>query len=125
MRKFAVIGATLGAPGRRIGERHLIGLVVVAGALAAAVFPGAPGMAAASPVQPRVPALHWAACGNGFECTTATVPLDYDHPRGPTISLALIRLPATDQRHRIGSLLTNAAPGIAWRPRSLREQREP
>jgi pimeloyl-ACP methyl ester carboxylesterase len=58
-------------------------------------------------VQPHVPVLHWTACGDGFECTRATVPLDYDHPAGATISLALIRLPATDQRHRIGSLLTN------------------
>jgi pimeloyl-ACP methyl ester carboxylesterase len=74
----------------------------------AAVLPlEALGTAAASPAQPRVPALHWAACGGGFECTTAAVPLDYDHPGGPAISLALIRLPATDQRHRIGSLLTN------------------
>jgi pimeloyl-ACP methyl ester carboxylesterase len=54
-----------------------------------------------------MPALRWAACGGGFECATAAVPLDYDHPGGPAISLALIRLPATDQRHRIGSLLTN------------------
>jgi pimeloyl-ACP methyl ester carboxylesterase len=61
-----------------------------------------------------VPALHWAACGNGFECTTAAVPLDYDHPGGPAISLALIRLPATDQTHRIGSLLTNpGGPGMS------------
>jgi hypothetical protein len=44
-----------------------------------------------------VPALRWAACGDGFECATATVPLDYDHPGGPAISLALIRLPAADR----------------------------
>ena len=76
-------------------------------ALFAGVLPAASGAAAASPAQPRVPVLRWAACGGGFECATAAVPLDYDHPGGPSISLALIRLPATDQRHRIGSLLTN------------------
>lgn len=51
-----------------------------------------------------VPTLHWADCGGGFQCTDARVPLDYDHPRGPTISIALIRKPAADRAHRIGSL---------------------
>ena len=98
-------GAAGDGPGRRAGARLLFGAVVLA--VAAAVLPGASGTAAAA--QPPVPALHWAACGNGFECATAAVPLDYDHPGGPAISLALIRLPALDQRHRIGSLLTNPA----------------
>ena len=42
-----------------------------------------------------------------FECGTVQVPLDYDQPNGRTISIALARLPATDQAHRIGSLLLN------------------
>jgi pimeloyl-ACP methyl ester carboxylesterase len=54
-----------------------------------------------------VPVLTWSDCGGGFQCATATVPLDYDRPQDGTISLALIRLPATDQAHRIGSLFTN------------------
>jgi pimeloyl-ACP methyl ester carboxylesterase len=58
----------------------------------------------AGPVAPR---LSWADCGDGFECTTAQVPLDYDRPRGSTISLALVRLPASDPGHRIGSLFIN------------------
>jgi pimeloyl-ACP methyl ester carboxylesterase len=62
--------------------------------------------AATSPAV-RVPALSWSDCGSGFQCATATVPLDYDRPQDGTISLALIRLPATDQAHRIGSLFTN------------------
>jgi len=102
-------GAAADGPGRRAGGRLLFGAVVLAVAVAAAVLPGASGTAAASPAWPPVPALYWAACGNGFECATAAVPLDYDHPGGPAISLALIRLPALDQRHRIGSLLTNPA----------------
>ena len=57
---------------------------------------------------PPVPALHWTDCGDGFECATARVPLDYDHPRGPTISLALSRLPAGDPSRRIGSLILGA-----------------
>ena len=47
-----------------------------------------------------------------MECATARVPLDYDHAAGKKISLALIRRPATDQGHRIGSLfVNNGGPG--------------
>ena len=62
------------------------------------------GVAAAPPV----PELHWTDCGEGFQCATAQVPLDYDHPRGPTISLALSRLPARDPSRKIGSLILGA-----------------
>ena len=65
------------------------------------------GSAVGQPVALPVPVLHWTACGDGFECTRAAVPLDYDNPSGSAITLALTRLPATDQRRRIGSLLTN------------------
>lgn len=54
-----------------------------------------------------VPQLDWTDCADGFECATATVPLDYDRPHGATIPLALIRLPATDPSRRIGSLFVN------------------
>ena len=57
---------------------------------------------------PAVPALRWSDCGEGFQCATARVPLDYDHPRGPTISLALIRLPAGDPSRKLGSLILGA-----------------
>ena len=61
-----------------------------------------------------VPRLHWRDCGNGFECTTARVPLDYDRPRGRTIRLALLRLPASEPSRRIGSLFINpGGPGAA------------
>lgn len=56
-------------------------------------------------------ALHWAPChalaGPDFQCTKVQVPLDYDAPNGPKISLNLARLPATDPAHRIGSILLN------------------
>jgi pimeloyl-ACP methyl ester carboxylesterase len=51
--------------------------------------------------------LTWTPCDDGFECATAQVPLDYDHPAGAKIELALIRLPAADPAHRIGTLFTN------------------
>jgi hypothetical protein len=82
---------------------------VLLGALAAvaAVLTVPPQTAVSRSVEPPVPVPRWSGCGGGFECATARVPLDYDNPAGPRISLSLIKLPATDQRHRIASLLTN------------------
>src|SRR5262249_28972004 len=106
-------GAAGDAPARRVWGRHLLGVAVLAVAVAAAVLPRARG-AGPAPARPGAPALRWAGCGNGSECATAAVPLDYDHPGGPAISLALIRLPATGQAHRIGSLPTNpGGPGLS------------
>ncbi|GGM64638.1 alpha/beta hydrolase [Longimycelium tulufanense] len=57
---------------------------------------------------------HLAFTKRGIECGRATMPLDYDDPRGRTVSLALLRRPATDQQHRIGSLLINpGGPGAS------------
>ncbi|RKS74700.1 TAP-like protein [Actinomadura pelletieri DSM 43383] len=42
-----------------------------------------------------------------FRCATLEVPLDHSRPSGEKIGIALIRVPATDPRHRIGSLLFN------------------
>src|SRR4051812_37077938 len=42
-----------------------------------------------------------------FECGTLQVPLDYGQPNGTTISLAVVKLAASDPVHRIGSLLLN------------------
>ena len=44
---------------------------------------------------------------SGFRCATLKVPLDYARPSGRTIDIALIKVPATDTRRRIGSLLLN------------------
>ena len=64
--------------------------------------------APAAAAAPPVPELVWIDCGEGLQCATARVPLDYDHPNGPRISLALIRLPAGEPGRRIGSLLLGA-----------------
>jgi hypothetical protein len=60
-----------------------------------------------APADPPVPRLRWKDCGEGLDCTTARVPLDYDRPHGATSSLALIRLPASDPGRRIGSVFLN------------------
>ncbi|MGW1848434.1 alpha/beta hydrolase [Streptomyces sp. NPDC001966] len=69
--------------------------------------------------------LGWGSCGKGpadttgrvldkagVQCADVTVPLDYAHPAGRTITVAISRLKATDTHHRIGSiLLNNGGPG--------------
>ncbi len=74
-------------------------------------------VALAPPVQAAVPAIAWQACGPdhpGFECALVEVPLDHDHPRGATTTLALTRLPAPDRARRTGSLLFNpGGPGAS------------
>jgi pimeloyl-ACP methyl ester carboxylesterase len=47
------------------------------------------------------------AFGEGNECTTVNLPLDYDQPRGATTAVAVLRHPATDQANKIGSLFLN------------------
>src|SRR6266851_743567 len=51
--------------------------------------------------------LAWQDCSGGFECAKLTVPLDYGHPAGDTIAIAVIRRPVADRSHRAGSLLVN------------------
>ena len=53
------------------------------------------------------PSLSWQDCGDGYQCSSLKVPRDYKKPNGPTFDLAIIRLPAQDQAHRIGSLFVN------------------
>ncbi|MGW6278487.1 alpha/beta hydrolase [Kribbella sp. NPDC055071] len=65
------------------------------------------GIVAEAAGSPSVPFLKWRACDDGFECATASVPLDYRKPQGTKIELALIRKRAIDQAHRIGSLFMN------------------
>jgi pimeloyl-ACP methyl ester carboxylesterase len=84
---------------RRIVATIVAGLVCIL--LAVPTATAAPAAAA------RVPQLHWTDCGDGFQCATARVPLDYDQPRGAQISLALIRLPAGDPAHKLGSVFLN------------------
>ena len=62
--------------------------------------------------------LDWSSCQGDFLCATLTVPLDYRHPDGDTIDLALLKVPASDPDARIGSLVVNpggpGAPGTQY-----------
>ena len=53
--------------------------------------------------------ITWEDCPDGasFKCGTVTVPLDYEHPDGQTITIALKKLPALDGDAEHGSLFLN------------------
>jgi pimeloyl-ACP methyl ester carboxylesterase len=90
-------------------RRVLLVLVAVATAAGLLATPMAAAAPTATPAATAaaVPSLHWTDCGDGFQCATARVPLDYDRPRGAKISLALIRLPAGDPARKLGSIFIN------------------
>jgi len=76
------------------------------GLLPASATAGADGSDVLADLAPT-PTLTWADCADGFQCATAGVPLDYNAPYGAKIDLALIKLPASDPAHRIGTLFVN------------------
>ena len=51
--------------------------------------------------------LRWRPCDHGFQCARLLVPFDYQRPGWRRFSLPVIRLPATNPRARIGSLVVN------------------
>jgi len=89
----------------RISIRSLLSLAVLF-SLCLSVFPASSAQAA-----PPVPKINWSSCyrdfGFPFECATVQVPLDYSNPGVAAISIAVIRLPATDPANKIGSIFFN------------------
>ena len=69
------------------------------------------GMATAIPASAETSLAtspHWQPCGTiGAQCATLSVPLDWAHPNGAMINLALSKLPAADPGQRAGELLFN------------------
>jgi len=62
------------------------------------------------------PQLAWSTCYDYAECATVQLPLDYDQPDGATIDIAVLRVKAKDQQHKIGSLFLNpGGPGGSGR----------
>jgi pimeloyl-ACP methyl ester carboxylesterase len=56
----------------------------------------------------------WKSCGKHLECALLRVPVDYAQPEGPQVDIAVARIPATDPKHRLGSLVFNfGGPGDA------------
>jgi pimeloyl-ACP methyl ester carboxylesterase len=86
----------------------------------------------ASPPAPSIAPARWSDCGGGFQCTTLSMPLDYTTGDG-VMNLSLVRLLATDQNARIGSLLINPGgpggsgveflrTGVQFFPKALRRR---
>ena len=53
------------------------------------------------------PKLGWFKCYEIAECATTLLPLDYDKPKGAKTEIAVLRIKAKDQKHKIGSLFLN------------------
>ncbi|MER7004771.1 alpha/beta fold hydrolase [Dactylosporangium sp. NPDC000555] len=73
-------------------------------AAAVAAFTVSAGPAAAAP---PAGGPSWTDCGDGFQCASVTVPLNYADPSAATIHIGLSRLPATGGAAK-GSIIVNA-----------------
>jgi pimeloyl-ACP methyl ester carboxylesterase len=81
---------------------------------ATAVLVALPTAAGAATHPSSSASLQWTSCDKTFQCAHLRVPLDDSKANGPTISLALVRLPAKGPGARIGSLLVNpGGPGAS------------
>lgn len=94
-------------------------LVSLAGCSAPEASPPAPA-ATPSPPAPDLARFYdqqlaWADC-DGFECASLEVPVDYADPEGPTLAIAVLRSPASDDAR--GSLVVNpggpGSSGVAY-----------
>ncbi len=88
-------------------SRRAWSLALVALVVAACRTPVANSTQTPTPVLPSPGKVAWSTCGGGFQCGTLSVPIDYSTPGGGSISIALIKKPATNTTLRIGSLLVN------------------
>ena len=72
------------------------------------------GASQAASARPQ-PHVRWRPCADpdfrGMECGGLKVPLDYAHPQGPKVALAVVERPAGDPARRIGTLVLNDAAG--------------
>jgi pimeloyl-ACP methyl ester carboxylesterase len=86
-------------------------MVLIAAVMLAVVAPvtvdASTSRGSAGPAGPGQPPIDWTTCGSGLECANVPVPLDWRHPDGPTITLAVIRHLASRPGQRIGSLFFN------------------
>ncbi|GAB7035742.1 alpha/beta fold hydrolase [Streptomyces sp. NPDC021749] len=119
------------AAGRRHRAAFLAALVTCSIVLTGQEPATADGMPTPSLPAPR---LDWHPCvrGSAFDCATARVPLDYGHPNGRAVELAVIKRKATDPGRRLGTLFFNpggpGGPGTVQMPQNYqsfpREVRE-
>lgn len=97
---YCVVALTAGAAA--IAARGGALRPVLAGGLAAAALVSV----AAAPAPSAAGSLQWRACGGELECAELDVPVDWSEPAGPTIRLALARLPHTGVHLRMGTVFS-------------------
>ena len=66
----------------------------------------------------KTPKLTWYNCYGYARCATVRVPLDYDKPKGKKVELALLKVPAKNQKKKIGTLFVNPGGPGGPAPRS-------
>ncbi len=93
-----------------------------------------PGPGATTPPTPALARFYgqrltWTSCRGDALCARLTVPVDYRHPDGDTLDLAVLKVPAADPDHRIGSLVVNpggpGASGVDYAAHARSVFREP
>lgn len=90
-------------------------LALVTGTAAAASAAPAPTAEIAAAAEQRAEPVVWTPCNPDpskpdpqiYDCAVYPVPLDYDHPSGEKIGIAMMRRRAGDPAKRIGSLFLN------------------
>ncbi len=53
------------------------------------------------------PTIDWVDCGDGWQCGTLTVPVDWTKPTADVVPLSLVRRPADLPDERVGALVIN------------------
>ncbi|MFE4515853.1 alpha/beta hydrolase [Kitasatospora sp. NPDC056783] len=101
----------------RLSRRALpaLALVLLSGCTGGGGDRTPPDGRAAADVAPALRAFHdqridWQPCPDQdgtVQCADLKVPLDYADPGGPTVDVALARVPAADRRRRLGALVLN------------------
>ncbi|TCP57212.1 alpha/beta hydrolase family protein [Tamaricihabitans halophyticus] len=64
-----------------------------------------------APADVAPPELSWTDCQDGVQCTTMTVPVDWQEPDGPDTKVNVVRLPASAPERRAGSVVLHFGAG--------------
>ena len=95
----------------RVAVGVVVILVLVLTSVASATATPKSSTSTTTTTWPPLPSLDatvtWSDCGDGFQCGTLSVPVDWKIARGERVGIALIRHPAESPADRIGALVVN------------------
>lgn len=70
-----------------------------------------PASVAAEDTALAVPEINWRPCRRadraGMDCARVRVPRDYDRPNGVKVGIKVVRIPASDQANKLGTIFLN------------------